>query len=959
MPKFNWDNQIPVESSPVKKGKFSWDEQETIEPKRDKIPSEAEAGIRGAVSGFAADLEDETGAIGSTALNAITGFSGPLAGGTFEDLVKQYRSKRDESRAEKKKLMEENPKAFIAGNIAGSVISPVNKIAAPVKAIGPMTRLGTVAQAAKTSALQGAVFGAGMSDSDLTKGEIGKFTKDTAASAAIGGAVPFAIEGVKLGAQKIASGTSDLAKSFFASRTGTSVENNMNYWKNADEINAAPELAMIKDGVDDAVGAIRKEVDAGKLSIEKAKEAISDLKTNLRNSLTDAKMDAREAVRKTDELFKEASNIAIQPLKDKKAPTQLAGDIVSAVEDLKQNVIKKSGDAYKTLDTSFPGIVPLKGFFEKGNKLIDEIRQEKTPEAMAIANKLSEYLDNVRGTSGKELENEIASVPIAKIKASDIIGKENSDKKSLLTFIRSKGGINKVGQSNDILDSEANQLFRKNGMNSDAAVQAAQESGYLLENEGIDELLEKVRKEVSGKKQYPVGNLDESLINKYVKQMNSGEITPKELVATYDIDARGAKKLIQGLDNVSEYDDNASALDKGLSRNYKSLRNELDNELKNAVPEYREAMRPVAKDAGILSEAYPFGDERSAIGKLSQIASPKGKLDRELLAQIEESTGRNGEFTRKIDEFTRAQEILKDPKKIEAIKRSLPEYQDYRQAMAKLAKMKPNWSRDQLERALTNSKEAKALFMAEEALKKAEQKFAPIAKITKDSSQAKLESFTKPKGASIETRRAIEELEKLSGKKFIKDLDNRGILDSYSKSAMNGSRNTVYGSVTGAAIGAAFGGLTGAAALSSAGAAYGQLVDRFGPKMAKTVMDGLLSMKKNPSIPRIRALPIPSGIKDELEREFKVYLQVTNANKNKSMGMVAENEKPKSREPSELKGEALWISNGLDKLGISEESAANIQNSKAGKRLLIEASDLPMGSKKLELIKKQIKELEQ
>lgn len=61
-----------------------------------------------------------------------------------------------------------------------------------------------------------------------------------------------------------------------------------------------------------------------------------------------------------------------------------------------------------------------------------------------------------------------------------------------------------------------------------------------------------------------------------------------------------------------------------------------------------------------------------------------------------------------------------------------------------------------------------------------------------------------------------------------------------------------------------------------------------------------------------------------------------------------DNEAKKS--PKKLKGEMAWIKNGSDKIGVKIENPNQMQ-----KKLLIEASDLPIGSKRLELIKNKIK----
>lgn len=56
-----------------------------------------------------------------------------------------------------------------------------------------------------------------------------------------------------------------------------------------------------------------------------------------------------------------------------------------------------------------------------------------------------------------------------------------------------------------------------------------------------------------------------------------------------------------------------------------------------------------------------------------------------------------------------------------------------------------------------------------------------------------------------------------------------------------------------------------------------------------------------------------------------------------------------------LKGEELWAQQGIAKLGIQDQDLINkVSNSKNGKQLLIEASDLPAGSKRLLTIRNQV-----
>jgi hypothetical protein len=108
-------------------------------------PSPTESGLRGVASGFTAGFDDEIG--------GVIGGAGRLAGvknlGSWkpfdpnshlettdeplsaEEIVKAYRDNRDALRNDQKLDMATNPKATIAGNLAGAVISPAAKIRAP------------------------------------------------------------------------------------------------------------------------------------------------------------------------------------------------------------------------------------------------------------------------------------------------------------------------------------------------------------------------------------------------------------------------------------------------------------------------------------------------------------------------------------------------------------------------------------------------------------------------------------------------------------------------------------------------------------------------------------------------------------------------------------------------------------------------------------------------------------
>jgi polyhydroxyalkanoate synthesis regulator phasin len=824
---------MPTREELIAQASAKWEREQLISQAKAKWeasqsgPSESESALRGVASGVTAGFDDEfTGGVGAVGrvfgvknLGSWKPFAEDSKLETTDEplsadaIVEAYRSNRDAVREDQKADFAKNPKATIAGNLVGAFVSPAAKIKAPSK-MGPLTRGATRAQAMKTAALQGAAFGAGTSEADLTKGDVAGFGKDVAANAALSAAVPPAVEaakGVVKGAAKTAAWT---GRKLFSSVFGVTEGNAQKYLARREAINAAPELAEIKNQVDDAVLQLSQEVDSGKIQVEQARERLADLKTQIRNSLTDAKVDAREALRRSEDLLKEAAAKTIQPLKDKRAPTQLATEVVDAVEDLKGKVTAESGRAQEVLSRA-SAQVDLAPVYNRIDETVEKLRTYGTAEADSIIGRLEDY-----------------------------------------------------------------------------------KSKLMSENWAT-------------------------------------------------IGGEAAKRRLQGLDQITAYSPNAGAFDQALNAAFKGIRSELDLALKNQVPEYAKAMKPVAADADLLDDvARAFGEERKAISRLGQIATPKGKVDREALARLEQATGRPGAFTRPVDEFSRAQALLKDPAALEQMRRALPEYAAYRQAMAKLAKMKPDWSREQLERALSTSKEARALSLAEDALSRAQAKLKPVASLTPASTESKLKAFIKPGGAPIETQRAVKELERITGKQFTQSLEDRRVLDAFSKAHANGSRNTVLWTV----VGFVTGGIPGA----MAGATFGHsVIDRYGPKVGKAILDGIGKLRESPSIQTIRSLNLPENVKRELEREFRVYVTLKNAGELQPPRKVASDQGP-DRAPSEFRGEERWARTGLQKLGISGSQGARLLEDKRTRRLLIQASDLPAGSKALQRIKDQI-----
>jgi hypothetical protein len=808
-------------------------------------PSESESAIRQGASGWTAGLDDEfTGAVG-----AVGRFAGVKNLGSWkpfqadsklefaeptlskEEILKAYQDNRDFIRAEQKKDFEVNPKASFAGNFAGSLMSPASKLKAPSKLIGPMTKGQALAQASKTAALQGSVFGAGNSDADLTKGEVGKFALDVGAGGALGAVIPPAVHAAGKGISASAKAGADAAgwvgRKALNVTFGLTDEITSKYLANSERINSAKSLEEIKNIADEGVEKLREAVRQGEINESQAKEALKQMKEQVTRGLSDRKVDAKDALRAAETAFEGAKQRVFEPLKSKTAPTHRAADASEMVGELKTKVQAASGEAVDTLKNS-AAEVDLAPVYKSIDDSIARLEGAGTDEALGVAGKLKAYKERLMAQNW------------AKIPATE------------------------------------------------------------------------------------------------------------------------AKRLIQGLDEITEYSPMAGSFDQAKGRAFKEVRSAFDRTVKETVPEYRERMKEVSKLASVLDRSNKsFGTPQVATGKLSTMHTPRGQLERQTLLELEQATGKIGAISKEADDFARVQKILKDPQAVRQIEQSLPEYQTLRQAMADVAKRNPKWTRQQIEQA--TAKERRALAEAVSHKITAEKRLAPYKGVSPKTSENTIKSVMKGDKSNIENRRVLEQLGKETGKNFIQMADDLRIKQAFEKPFHQGARNTLFGTALGTVLGGVIGGLPGAMGMGSMGATYGALVDRFGPKMGKAVLDGIIKLRSSPSVQTIRALELPSAVKQELEREFRVYMNSQKSGEAGTLQRVAETQQEPQRQPAVLpsptaapaKREAIWLSRGAENLGLSSDQLERLSRDPKTRQIILDASDLPAGSKHLgELIQK-------
>lgn len=153
-------------------------------------PTRTEAALRGASQGLTLGFGDEL----SAATGAVFGGGGE---GTFSE---RYRRLRDAERGQQRLARERFPGTTIAAEIGGGLLTGG---AGAGRAAAGQTLRQAVPRLAGVGAAEGGAIGAGLSEDDLTRGEVGGFAGDVATGAATGAALGAALPAAGAGLRRI------------------------------------------------------------------------------------------------------------------------------------------------------------------------------------------------------------------------------------------------------------------------------------------------------------------------------------------------------------------------------------------------------------------------------------------------------------------------------------------------------------------------------------------------------------------------------------------------------------------------------------------------------------------------------------------------------------------------------------------------------------------------------------
>lgn len=404
---------------------------------------------------------------------------------------------------------------------------------------------------------------------------------------------------------------------------------------------------------------------------------------------------------------------------------------------------------------------------------------------------------------------------------------------------------------------------------------------------------------------------------------------------TWWLDAAEAKRIVQDLDSdVKSWDSSkiAGQFDDKYNQTMKQVRYKLDDKLKKEFPEYRKKMSEISERSKLLGETSKrFGKPELAFSRLSNIASDKAKFDRDLLSKLGKYTGQD--LDTPIADFVKTQKMLKDPKKLESLKRSLPEFDQLTDAqkLEKLALL--DKSPKAFRSKLSKSPSFKELKMAQKDFDAALVDKDKIKGWTKSTVDGKLNAVMRGK---TYVRGQLETLGKMSNQDLVKMVDNLKVSEAFEKEFRIGSRNVNLFTALG--MGFIGGGPIGLIV----GAATGAMVDRYGPALTKKILIATSKVQGSPSVQKLSKLGLPKSIAQELTDSFYASLIGSAIQENKKNTVIKN------------KGETKWAQDGMRNIELFAQQKENLdilsqiqkldQTDPEVKKLLIEASDFKPGS---------------
>lgn len=342
-----------------------------------------------------------------------------------------------------------------------------------------------------------------------------------------------------------------------------------------------------------------------------------------------------------------------------------------------------------------------------------------------------------------------------------------------------------------------------------------------------------------GKTSVLISDEDVTAVNKLMAQRERIASLPETL------DGPMVREVLRAVRKDINYNQMAGEFNDTLNKARKTFTEQISNVLKVQVPKYGTQMEKMSKlSESVRKMSKLMGDERRAVGTLNTIFTPKGSLNKQIVTEFGELTGRD--FIGELAAFERSKKLLE-----------LSRIKDIREQLVPELSGKA---------ARLETEHAAAVAALE-----------PFKRLTPERVQAVIrnQGF---KNANNLDRQALEALGGAEGVNFVEQIRDRNVLNGFSKDRTQGSRRTllgtVLGSVAGGGVGGVLGGVVGATVDTHGGVILKKILDAnrdvsgllFTEKAMKRVAErlddvpGMLSRMAKKATPKNIRAPAPAGL---------------------------------------------------------------------------------------------------
>jgi hypothetical protein len=318
---------------------------------------------------------------------AAKGFTGDLGP---QDSTEMYQQARDSSRKDYNAASAANPLSSLAGNAIGSALTLGMAPARLVSPMGAAPEGAGILQAMTTGAANAApvaaIAGSGMSNSDLTKGDIGGYAEDVAKDTALGAGVGAALPAISTVGKSVANGISQ-------SKTMQDVLEAYRAGKDKLKLSDPETMKNLRDSLKSSAADASDKIQSTIQNLFKQK---SDILSNLED--TGVKSNVKDVL----QTFADQANGSIgvmrpeenQMINDAIAKTMIGGNerspqelenLIATFKDLKANVNTPTG--MKSVNNAVQGL--------------QQIQNNLDPQLQQINNKAFQTIDAAEALTGK------------------------------------------------------------------------------------------------------------------------------------------------------------------------------------------------------------------------------------------------------------------------------------------------------------------------------------------------------------------------------------------------------------------------------------------------------------------------------------------------------------------------------------------------------------------------------